>query len=258
MAWLPATCYRHLRFASGVRFPRRGRLGLDLQGREEWMREAGWRDVAGSDDHARAHLRPIPHLDGKGHRHADTSVRSRMAGQDACVDGNAGPGDPLHKGHRRAAVDVGMMKFVLLDDAEDTHRCRMTGHAGGDGRFRKQSVGIVNSHLLLSNRDRDDQRSLRFGRLFLHSLDLLVRMSADALASLRNKGWRWLPKAGAGVRPIIDRCLSLRVETDRARYRKEANPPKPRAPDAQSKPTHAHYFRHSRFSCCRRVSPYRA
>ena len=129
------------------------------------MRKAGRGHLAGGDDDPRAHLGPVPHLHGKGHGHADAAMRGRIARQHAGMHGDAGPGDPLHIGHRRAAIDVGMMQLLFLDDAEHAHRRRMALHARGDRRFREEAVGVVDPQLLLVDRDRDDQRSLRLGRL---------------------------------------------------------------------------------------------
>src|SRR5215475_1558663 len=58
--------------------------------------------------------------------HANAAVRSWMSGQHAFMQCHPRPGDALHVGHWRAAVDVGMIISVLLDHAEDTHR-RGTG-----------------------------------------------------------------------------------------------------------------------------------
>ena len=58
--------------------------------------------------------------------HADAAMGSRIAREHAGMHGDARPGNPLHVGHRRAAVDIGVVKFVLLNDAEDAHRRRMS------------------------------------------------------------------------------------------------------------------------------------
>src|SRR5690348_693888 len=173
------------------------------------MRESRRRHIAGSDDDARSHLGPVPHLDGKRHRHADAAMRGGMARQDASMHGNAGPSDPLHVGHGRAAIDVGMMKPMLLNYAENAHRRWVARHARGNRCFRKQPVSVVNPDLLLSDRNRDDQRPLRFSALLLGNLGFLVGLAANALMVLQSR-WRWSPKGGIRFWPIIDRRPGLR------------------------------------------------
>ena len=142
-------------------------LRHDLLRHQQRMRETGRRHLAGRDDDARAHLGPVPHLRGKRHRHADAAVRRRIARQDAGMHRDARPGDALHERHRRAAVDVGVVHLVLLDDAEHAHRGRMALHARRHRAFGEQAVGVVDPDLLLVDRDRDDQRALRLGAGFL-------------------------------------------------------------------------------------------
>ncbi len=115
------------------------RLRHDFLGRQQRMREAGRGDFAGGDDDPRAHLGPAPHLRGKGQRHADAAMRRRIARQHAGVHRDTRPGDPLHERHRRAAIDVGVVKLVLLDDAENAHRRRMALHAGRHRAFRDRN-----------------------------------------------------------------------------------------------------------------------
>ena len=139
----------------------------DFLRHQQRMRESGRRDRTRRDDDARAHPGPVPHLHGKRHRHADAAVRRRIARQYAGVQRNARPGDALHVRHRCAAVDVGAVHLVLLDDAEHAHRGRMTLHARRHRALGEQAVGVVDADLLLLDRDRDDQWPLRLGVGFL-------------------------------------------------------------------------------------------
>ena len=139
------------------------RLRRDLLLGEQGMRKPGRGYFAWRDDDPRAHLGPVPHPGGERHRHADAAMRRRIARQHAGMHRDARPGDPLHERHRRAAIDVGMVQLVLLNDAEDAHRRRMALHARGDRRFREKSVGVVDLQVLPLDRDRDDQRALRLG-----------------------------------------------------------------------------------------------
>ena len=86
-----------------------------------------------------------------------------MPGEHACMHGNPGPRNPLHIGHRRAAIDVRVVQPALLNDAEDPHRGRVTGHARRDRGFREQSVGIIDPQMLLLDRNGNDQRAVRLG-----------------------------------------------------------------------------------------------
>ncbi len=80
-------------------------------------------------------------------------------------------------GIRRAAIDVGAVPFVLLDDAEHAHGRRMAAHAGRDRRFREQAVGVEYPQGLSLDRDGDHQRADRLGVF----LDLFLKFGAKAL-----------------------------------------------------------------------------
>ncbi len=177
-------------------------LRHDLLRHQQRMREGGRRDRTRRDDDARAHPGPVPHLHGKRHRHADAAVRRRIARQYAGVQRNARPGDALHVRHRCAAVDVGAVHLVLLDDAEHAHRGRMTLHARRYRALGEQAVGVVDADLLLIDRDGDDQRSLRLGVGFLEgSFGLGGRPAGLRLARLRHRRHRPVV-AGIGVLPV--------------------------------------------------------
>ena len=106
-------------------------------------------------------------------RKADAAVRGRMPRHDALMHRDAGPGDALHVGHRRAAVEIGLVVDALFQDAEHALRRRMTGHAGRDLRMRDRHAAGIERQLLLLDRDDDVQRA---GRKLLGVL-------ADSLAS---------------------------------------------------------------------------
>ena len=201
------------------------RLRYDLLRDQQRMRKARGRHLAGGDDDPRAHLGPVPHLHGEGHRHADAAMRRRIAREHAGMHGDARPGDPLHVRHRRAAIDVGMVQLVFLDDAENAHRGRMTLHARGNRSFREEAVGVVDLQALFLDRDRDDQRSLRLGRFLLRRLDLLGLMTAGLLPPLRLRQSGPII-SGIGIRPVIPRGFRLGSGTDRAGCRQSGNSPK--------------------------------
>ena len=143
-------------------------------------------------------------------------MRRRIAGQDAGMHCDTRPGDALHKGHRRAAVDVGVMHFVLLDDAEHPHRGCMTLHARGHRTFREESVGVVDPDILLIDRDRDDQRSLGPGAGFLfHHRALAGRRFAHARLPRLNRRHRPVI-TGIGIRPVKQRGVGMRRGADGA------------------------------------------
>ena len=206
-------------------------------------RNCGGRHLAGRDDDPRAHLGPVPHLHGKGHRHADAAMRRRIARQHAGMHRDARPGDPLHERHRRAAIDVGVVQLLFLNDAEDAHRRRMAVHARGNRRFREESVGVVDLQLLLVDRDRDDQRSLRLGRFLSAAPRSFWPDGREPLPPLRNRAVR-----AANTR---DRNpTSNRARLPRRRWRRSPRPPSKRqfakAVRSQSEalmPAHAHHPR---------------
>src|SRR2546430_4040290 len=94
--------------------------------------------------------------------HANAAVRGRMSGQLAFVKRYSRPGDALHVGHWRAAVDVGMTIPVLLDHAEDTHRRAMASHAGRDRPLRDPHAVAEQGHFLRVDRHHELQRTLRY------------------------------------------------------------------------------------------------
>src|SRR5690242_875142 len=75
--------------------------------------------------------------------------------------GDAGPGDPLHEGHRRAAVEIGFVVALLVDDAEHAHRRRMPRYSGRDRRVNDMRSVAVEVELLLVDRNDDLQRPRR-------------------------------------------------------------------------------------------------
>ena len=206
------------------------------------MRKAGRRDFAGGDHDPRAHPGPVPHLHGKDHGHADAAVRSRIAREHAGMYGDARPCDPLHVRHRGAAIDIGAVEFVFLNDAENAHRRRMATHARGDRCFREESVGVVNLQALLVDRDRDDQRPLRLGRFLRRRLDPFCLRPAHPWP-LRNGRRRQIIVAGIVTRPIIDGSVGLRGGADRAGQRQKGNSPKPSGVNRSPMPTHAYHLR---------------
>ena len=201
-------------------------LRHDLLRDQQRMREVRGRDLAGRHDDARAHLGPVPHLGGEGHRHADAAMRCRIARQDSGMHRDTRPGDALHERHRRAAVDVGVVHLVLLDDAEHTHRGRVTLHAGRDRAFGEQTVGVVDPDPLLLDRDVDDQRPLRLGAGFLFRGLVLAgrRLARPRLA--RRRARRGTVITGIGILPVEQRGVGLHGGAERACRRQNGDLPK--------------------------------
>ena len=108
-------------------------------------------------------------------RHPDAAVRRRMAQIHALVQGDARPGDALHEGHRRIAVNIRVMEAILLDDAEHAHRSRMLGHAGRNGRIRHLHAVAIEMEALLIDGDENLQRTAR---------DISERIFADVVGFL--------------------------------------------------------------------------
>ena len=65
------------------------------------------------------------------------------------------PGDALHVGHGRAAVDVLAMPSALADDAEHAERRRMIPDPRRYGRTCDQRPAVIKRDPLV--RDRDDE-----------------------------------------------------------------------------------------------------
>src|SRR5947207_15462113 len=94
-------------------------------------------------------------------RHAYAAVRGGMADILAFMHGDTRPGNALHIGHRRIAIDVRAMKHLFLDDAEDTERRRMVGYAGGDRGVGDMDAVAVPMQLLLIDRNENLLRAFR-------------------------------------------------------------------------------------------------
>ena len=230
------------------------RLRHHLLCHQQRMREVGRCDRAGRDDDARAHPGPGPHLHGKRRWHADAAVRRRIARQHTGVQGDARPGEALHVRHRRAAIDVGAVHLVLLNDAEHAHRGRMPLHSCRDRAFGEQTVAVVDAHLLLLDRDGNDQRPVRLGAgVLARGLVLGGRLAGLWLARLWCKHRPVI--AGIVILPVEQRGIRLRREGDGAGARQDRGLPKTPAwkvcaRDTRTEktlPAHAH-IPNSRFS----------
>ena len=152
---------RGLRVSDG-----RGRQGGHRQCR---VRELDRLHVLRRHDHTRAHPGHAPQLGCEAVRQADAAVRGRIARQHARVQRDAGPGDALHEGHRRAAVDVRAVVAVLLDHAEDPGRGREARHSRRDAALGLKAAGAMHRDALLRDRDNDKMRQRRgLGLLLLH------------------------------------------------------------------------------------------
>ena len=123
--------------------------------------EVDRRQFAARNNHACTQLGRRPQLLREVLGHANAAVGGRIARQHAFVQRHPGPGDALHEWHRRIAVQIGAVVAVLLDDAEDAHRSRMSGHAGRDRPLRDPHAVAEKRHPLVIDRDDDLQRTLR-------------------------------------------------------------------------------------------------
>ena len=115
--------------------------------------------VVGGNHDARAELGHAVQLGGERGRQPDAAVGGRIAGHHAGVQRHARPGDALHEGHRRAAVDVGAVVAALGDHAEHAGRRRKTALARGNGALGDQALGPVDRDALLADRDDGEQRA---------------------------------------------------------------------------------------------------
>ena len=141
------------------------------------------RPVARYDD-VLADRGDLEQLGGEGEWQADAAMRGRIAGNHAGMQRRAGPGDPVHPGHRRAAIDVGMVESLLLEDAEDARLGGVSRHAGRDGRARDQRRAAIDVELLLLSETTSTMGSE-------------VSMSAMPSSGFASSGFRFLASAGA-------------------------------------------------------------
>ena len=105
--------------------------------------------VTPRDHDAVSDLRHAPELLGEPISKPDATMRGRIARDHAQMHGNAGPRDALHKRHRCAAVDVGMVPALFPKDAEQANRRGMPPHAGGNARLREAAGAVVDSDMLI-------------------------------------------------------------------------------------------------------------
>ena len=110
------------------------------------------RPVARHDDIV-ADRGDLEQLGRKGEWQPDAAMRGRISGNHAGMQRRAGPSDPVHERHRRAAIDVGVMESLLLEDAENAGLGGMAGHAGRDLGRGDQRRAAIDIELLLLERD---------------------------------------------------------------------------------------------------------
>src|ERR1700742_4872780 len=100
-----------------------------------------------------------------------------MAGERPSVQRDAGPGDPLHVGHRCATVDVGSVPPLFGDDGKDPQRRQMPRHAGGNRRLRDWTILAVEGDLLRSGDDDNMERSIYDRPLMPRYAFVLLRLT---------------------------------------------------------------------------------
>ena len=118
--------HRRHRHGFVARLTLRGFLLLDHRrrgGRRQGLEQIGVldqprRQTVARHDHVVADRRDLEQLRREGEGQADAAMRGGIAGHDARVQRRAGPGDPVHPRHRRAAIEVGVMMPVLLENTE--------------------------------------------------------------------------------------------------------------------------------------------
>ncbi len=116
--------------------------------------------LVGGDDHAHAEPGELVELDGERVRQADATVRGRAAGDHARMHGDAGHGEALHERHRGAAVDVGIVGHLLVDDGEHPHRRRVAADPRRDDGGLEQAILVIDPQALAADGDDDLQRSV--------------------------------------------------------------------------------------------------
>ena len=100
----------------------------------------------------------LEQLGRKGEWQPDAAMRGRISGNHASMQRRAGPGDPVHERHRRAAINVGVMESLLLEDAENASLGGMAGHAGRDLGRGDQRRAAIDIELLLLERNHQHHR----------------------------------------------------------------------------------------------------
>ncbi len=115
-------------------------------------------------DHVVTDCGDLEQLGGEGERQPDAAVRGGITGHDARVQRRAGPGDPVHPGHRRAAIEVGVVQPPLFENAENAGLGGVAAHSGGYAGARDQRQPAINIDLLAAQRD-DERHRLAIGRI---------------------------------------------------------------------------------------------
>ena len=115
------------------------------------------RPVARHDDIV-ADRGDLEQLGRKGEWQPDAAMRGRISGNHAGMQRRAGPGDPVHERHRRAAINVGVMESLLFEDAENASLGGMAGHAGRDLGRGDERRAAIDIELLLLERNHQHHR----------------------------------------------------------------------------------------------------
>src|SRR5882757_2475462 len=125
------------------------------------MRDRNWRVIPTRYDHAGAKLGDGPQLLGERLGQPNAAVRGWMVRNNALMQCQAGPGDPLHEIHWRVVIYIGAMPAVLLDYAEHAGRCCVAGCTTRGTRLGDCFATSVEREPLLVAGDDDLQRTLR-------------------------------------------------------------------------------------------------
>ena len=135
------------------RWRRRRRKRLE----EIWVLDQRRNGPIARDDHVIADAGDVKELGREGIGEPDAAMRGGIARDDTGVERGARPGDPVHPRHRRAAINVGMMPALLLDDRERAEEGRMGGHARRDLRSGDEGRAAIDIDLLRAGRDDEEE-----------------------------------------------------------------------------------------------------
>jgi len=172
-------------------------------GRRQRLEETGMLDqlrnepIARNDDVV-TDRRDLEQLGCKGKGQSDATMRRRIARDDTGVKRGAGPGNPVHPGHRGPAIDVGVVVSLLLEDAEDAQLGSVARHSRRYARGRDERHAPINVDLLLAQGN-DEHHGLAIVDVGDRLFRRLIVLSLALLGDGRSRGGH--DHEGGGAKP---------------------------------------------------------
>src|SRR5262245_41369639 len=133
-----------------------------------------WCDPVIPNDHVLADIGDAEQFGREGKRQPDAAVRRRISGEHAAMKRSPGPGETLHPWHRRAAIHVGVMMTLLLENAEYASHSGIAPRSARHLRALDEAGSSIDVDGLIVQGNDEDQ-GLAIGGVRNRLLDRLFR-----------------------------------------------------------------------------------